>query len=67
VHSDCGGSKGVVWREYQGAPVLAVVVWSVWGSGEDVVPSREEVLVGLREGAGEDGRTRGCWTQRGGR
>lgn len=56
MHSDCGGGKGVVWGKDQGAPVLTVVVWSIWGSGEDVVPSREEVVSWL------EGRGRRGWT-----
>lgn len=47
MHSDCGGSKGVVWREDQGAPVLAVVIWSIWWSGEDVVPFEDVRLRGV--------------------
>lgn len=39
MHTDCGWCEGVVRWEHEGSPVLAVVVGSVWGSGEDVVPS----------------------------
>lgn len=38
MHSYGRGLEGVGWRECEGAPVLTVVVGSVGGPGEDVVP-----------------------------
>ncbi len=39
VHSNCWRREGVVGWEDEGPPVLAIMVRSIWGSGEDVVPS----------------------------
>ena len=39
VHTDGGRCERVVWWEYQGAPVLAIMVWSVGRTGQDVLPS----------------------------
>jgi hypothetical protein len=55
MHSDCGGCEGVVWREYQGAPVLPIVVGRVWRAGKDIMPSVRR-LAGERE-AGKGGKT----------
>jgi len=41
VHSDRGRSEGIVGRENQGSPVLAIVIRCVWRSGEDVVPFKD--------------------------
>ena len=38
VHADGGRGEGVSGREEERAPVLAVVVGSVGGTGQDVVP-----------------------------
>lgn len=38
VHTDCGRCEGVVGREGEGAPVLAIFVRRVGRTGEDVVP-----------------------------
>ena len=38
VHSDCGGSEGVVGWEYERAPVLAIVIGSCWWAGYDIMP-----------------------------
>lgn len=47
MHADGGRSEGVVGREDQGAPVLAVVVRGILGAGDDVVPS---ITVSRRKG-----------------
>ena len=38
MHADGGRGEGVGGREEERAPVLAVVVGSVGGAGQDVVP-----------------------------
>ncbi len=52
MHSDGGGCEGVVGWEDQGAPVLAVMVGCIWGTGEDVVPSVEYQWTVETEGEG---------------
>lgn len=42
VHADRGRGEGVVRWEDEGPPVLALVVGSVFGTGEDVVPSANQ-------------------------
>lgn len=44
MHADRGWSKRVGRWEEQSAPVLAVHVGSVWGTGEDVVPFEDVVF-----------------------
>ena len=44
VHADRGGSKGIVGREEERAPVLAVRVGGVGRTGEDVVPFQDIVF-----------------------
>ena len=39
VHSDGGGCEGVISREDECAPVLAVVIGCVRWAGEDIMPS----------------------------
>lgn len=39
MHPDGGGGEGVVGREEEGSPVLAVFVGGGGRAGEDVVPS----------------------------
>lgn len=38
MHTDRRWSKGIGGWEEEGAPVLAVHVGSIWGTGKDVVP-----------------------------
>ena len=45
VHPDCGGCEGVVGREHERSPVLAVLVGGFGRAGEDVVPSSDGVRV----------------------
>ena len=45
MHADCRRSEGIVWREDQSAPILAIVIWGILGARDDVMPL-EDVGVG---------------------
>ena len=47
MHADRWRREGVARREDQSAPVLAIMVWSIWRSCEDIMPSNE----GLERGS----------------
>ena len=52
VHADCRRGEGVVGWELEDAPVLAVGVGGVGGSGEDVVPFEDVGFGGVRDYVG---------------
>lgn len=39
VHSDCGRGEGIVGWEHQSSPILAIVIWGLFRTGDYVVPS----------------------------
>lgn len=48
MHSDCRWGEWVVGREDEGAPVLAIVIWGIGRTGENIMPPRDgSVLVCL--------------------
>jgi hypothetical protein len=66
MHSDCGGSEGVVGWEDESAPVLSIVVGRCWRAGDNVVPSIHFVSRRVHaEDKAREGRTLGCSTPRG--
>lgn len=42
MHADGGRGEGVVGREEEGSPVLAIFVRCFWRAGKDIVPSASE-------------------------
>lgn len=64
VHADGRRGKGVVGREDERSPVLAVVVGCLLRAGEDIVPS---AVVSIRSGRTMSGRTLECCIRTGGR
>lgn len=79
VHADCGRLEWVVRWEHQCTPILAVVVWSVGWSGEDIVPSVEQAMVSTPSATSRCAKpqdrcpaikitdkihTPGCWTRK---
>lgn len=58
MHADRGRGEGVVGREDEGAPVLALVVRSVFGAGEDVVPPARMLVVVRRIGGRRESYSR---------
>lgn len=44
MHADGRRGERVVWREHEGAPILAALVWCARGAGKDVVPLEYVVL-----------------------
>lgn len=65
MHPDRGRLEGIVVRKHQSAPVLAIMVRSIWRSGEDIMPSARRELRAKRNKGGVVKRTRGCLTRRG--
>ena len=48
MHSDGRWCEGVVGWEDESTPVLTIVIGTIWGTGEDIMPSAN-MLVSCRE------------------